>query len=456
MNDTSVASPPLLSVNASEFVDIRFQNDLTDDFPRNIFLDLLRKSLSLSLHDKIKILIAVPRLSSTQLYDLLDTFNQEQSLYEKSIKQDASESYLAEKSQKAELEWPEVVRRWMVFTKHPPQAIFDVHDLLTPQALHLLLDSHVIGQSHVTKELATLVYHQMLASHLISESAPPIPKVTRPVLLAGYTGTGKTFTIQKICELTNLPFVHVNTASMVEEGIVGTSLNDIGKEILRKADNDVNRAEYAIVFLDEFDKTMSGSVYGNSVTNQLLRIIEGSELKLHAGRWDDSDSKPIVSSLRTNSMLFILGGAFQNLLESKNKLGIGFGKTASNTPPKLTENDLVKLGFPKELAGRINTILTLTALDEDDYYVILTEGGSSPLKDYLQLVQGYGDEVHIPEDALREISRQAVETGLGTRALHKIVHGVFKDILYESPNPIVQTFVITREKVLDVVEGVCS
>ena len=92
-------------------------------------------------------------------------------------------------------------------------------------------------------------------------------------------------------------------------------------------------------------------------------------------------------------------------------------------------------------------------MDADDYYTILTEGASSPLKDYLNLIQSFGDEIHIPEEALREIARQSAESGLGTRALHRIIYEVFKDILYESPNPLIQSFVITREKVLAVVEG---
>jgi len=77
------------------------------------------------------------------------------------------------------------------------------------------------------------------------------------------------------------------------------------------------------------------------------------------------------------------------------------------------------------------------------------------LNDYLRLIQVYGDEIVIPDEALREMARQAAGSGLGTRTLHKIVYRVFKDILYEAPNPLLQTFIITREKVLEVIEGEC-
>ena len=454
MEIASVADHSFQTHKECDLTNLRFPAVLVADFPRENFLDLLRSSLSLNLLDKLRILLELPRLSPQQISELYETFEREMAGLEVALK-DPYEFEVARKKSSAVLEWPEVVRRWNILSRRPPQAAFDSHHLLTPEALHLLLDAHVIGQSHVTGELAMLVYQQMLAYHVVSESAISLPRVTRPVLLAGFTGTGKTFTIQKVCELTELPFVHINTASMVQEGIIGTSISDIGREILRKAADDVKRAEHAIVFLDEFDKTMSGSFYGAGVVNQLLRVIEGSEITLHPGRWDDTDSKPKVPSLSTRSMLFILGGSFQNLLESKRQSGIGFMDHTVDGPANLSWKDLVRFGFPKELAGRINTILTLNPLSEDDYFAILTQSGSSPLTDYLRLVQGFGDDVTIPEDALREMARQAAETGLGTRALHKIVYGVFKDILYDAPNPIVQTFMITREKVLDVVEGEC-
>jgi len=455
MGKTSPVARSFQNNQFAEKIDFNITSELDETFHRDIFIELLRRSLSLNKHDKLRILLELPRLTAKQIISLNKTLEDEKAGLEKAFEEPFGELEEELQRDRAENEWKEIIHRWCILNEHQPKATFDVHNLLTPQALHLLLDYHVIGQSHVTKELSTLVYHQMLASHIAIESSSILPKVTRPILLAGFTGTGKTFTIQKICELAELPFVHINTASMVEEGIVGTSINDIGKEILRKANNDVNRAKFAIVFLDEFDKTMGGSVYGGTVANQLLRIIEGSDLMLYPGRWDDSETRPKESSLSTGSMLFILGGAFQNLLESKNKVGLGFGAQPSIDGASLSWKDLVRLGFPKELAGRINTILTLNPLTEDDYYIILTEGGSSPLKDYLQLIRGYGDEIHIPDEALREIARQAAETGLGTRALHKIVYSVFKDILYEAPNPILQTFEITREKVLDVVEGEC-
>jgi len=444
-------------------------------FPASIsrvgFISLLQQSPSLSKLEKLKILLEVPRLPPKRFLELNETFTKEQDFLINCVENSTnSESTISNRKSQAERDWPEVVRHWENLLKHAKlykhsgSNYLDGHNLLTPRALNVLLDSRVIGQNDVTRRIANFVHKRMYAYHIAQESSvSSIPNPDRVILLAGLTGTGKSFTIQNVCQLADLAFVHINTACMVEEGIVGTSVSDIGREILRKSDNDVKRAEHAIVFLDEFDKTMSGSAFGNTVVNQLLRIIEGAEISIQPNRWDDAGTRPAVSSLRTNDMFFILGGAFQNLLESKTVKKFGYvvqsqkDKTTADvgrkkTAASLCGKDLVELGFPKELDGRINAILTLKPLSEEDFYSIL-KSDSSPLREYFKIVRSYGDDVKISEDALREIARQAAKIGLGARSLHKIACSVFEDILYESPNPAIETFLITREKVLEVIEG---
>jgi len=424
-----------------------FPEDMPSGFSARQFLLRLGSSASLNNMDKLQILFEIPHMTPWQVMQL-DAILEKEVVDLSNIKNGAPSG---EMCQRIERDWNEVVRRYNRLTQRPPRATFDERALLTPEALQILLDSHIIGQSHVTRELSMLAYHQMLAFHLSQQRTTSLPKITRPVLLAGPTGSGKTFLVQKVSELTDLPFIHVNTPSLVGEGIVGNSLTDIGKDLLLKTDNDCKRAEFAIVFLDEFDKVLSGT-YGRSIVNQLLRMIEGSELRLYADRLEGERSNTRVASLNTHNMLFVLGGSFEALF-GKKKTAVGFGAQAPEDSSGIDENDLLKAGFPRELAGRINAILNLNPLTEEDYYRILTDGDSSPLQDYIALVQQYGDDVHIPDDALQEICRQAASSGLGARALHKIVYRVFKDILFEAPNPLIQTFMITRENVLDVIDG---
>ena len=244
----------------------------------------------------------------------------------------------------------------------------------------------------------------------------------------------------------------------IQEGIVGFSTNDIAKQLLEKADNSVTLAEHSIVFFDEIDKLLH-TTYGPSIQSQLLRLLEGTELRFSPDRWDSNDSKPPARALQTKNMLFLLGGAFQQMFENR-KQSFGFRQSdecdAEEAPQYREDMDieLNKLGFTKEFMGRIATILTLAPLDADDYFEILKQSKSSPLKEFVKRIEFHGDSVQVSDDALMAIAKRAAKSQVGARALYKMLYKVFADATFDAPSPSIKTYLITKSKV-DEVLGDC-
>ena len=298
----------------------------------------------------------------------------------------------------------------------------------TPPAIKKRLDQSVIGQHKAKMPIAVAIYYQKLSFHFYKNNQPHKGHSLGPIMLAGPTGIGKTFLIQRACQIADLPFIHVDTSTMVEEGIVGFSINDLGKEILRISRGCSDSAAHAVVFLDECDKLVK-THFGSSVLSQLLRILEGTDLRLCSSR-DDQTPLP-AKSLPTNRMLFFLGGAFQWIAKNYDKKTIGFGGDTPLVP--LSKTFLSKSGLPKEFSGRIRNALWLDDLTEQDLYEIMTRSDASPLHDYINTIREYVEEVNVDNDALLEIAKIAHGLGYGARSLHHVLHQVFSRILFKAP-----------------------
>jgi ATP-dependent protease Clp ATPase subunit len=251
-----------------------------------------------------------------------------------------------------------------------------------------------------------------------------------PLMLVGSTGTGKTFIVQKACEYMDMLFIHVDSSSLVPEGIIGYSIGDLAKDILNMANNDLHRAMHCVVFFDEADKLMT-SQYGTKVISQLLKMIEGTKVKgTHAA------NEPMVD-IDSSNMQFIFGGAFQWILDEKlkTKPQFGFAKQEQEEiqTSEITLDDLYDDGMSKEFLGRIGTIVNLTPLTEDNYYNILTKSDSSPLKKFVTKIEFHGDKVKIPDETLRNIAKMCTQSQLGVRAINQILKTLFKEALFIAP-----------------------
>ena len=303
----------------------------------------------------------------------------------------------------------------------------------TPNMILEYLNKHIIAQDEAKKEIALAMYYHSLKSKFSSNKDIGI---NGPVMMVGPTGSGKTFIVQKACEFIDTAFIHVDTSSMVPEGIVGYSIGDLGKDIFKIANNDMNKATHCVVFFDEMDKLFNNEEHGDNVASQLLRLIEGTKIKLSYTYVELAADPDVIREIDSSNMQFILGGAFQWILDEKSttKSTVGFAKPVMQEENhSITLEDLYEQDIPKELLGRMNTIVNLHPLTENDYYKILTQSESSPLREFVNKVEFHGDKVEVSDDTLRKISKIAANSKLGVRSIKQTLKAMFKDALFSSP-----------------------
>jgi ATP-dependent Clp protease ATP-binding subunit ClpX len=314
----------------------------------------------------------------------------------------------------------------------------------SPNMILKYLNEHVISQDKAKKDIALAMYYHSLKSQYSSNTKIG---TNGPVMIVGSTGSGKTFIVQKACEYIDTVFIHVDTSSMVPEGIKGYSIINLVEDILIKANYDFKKASHCVVFFDEMDKLFISddpSDYGDRVVTQLLRFIEGSKIQLSAENSARISSKNVYE-FDTSNIQFILGGAFQWVLDAKseNKTSMGFNNTNNNpSTNEITLEDLYKEEIPKELLGRMSTIVNLQKLSEDDYYKILTNSKSSPLQEFINKVEFHGDQVDISNETLLEISKMAADSELGVRAIKQTLNILFTDALFSTADGEFKTHVI--------------
>jgi ATP-dependent Clp protease ATP-binding subunit ClpX len=412
----------------------------------------LKHSLSLNRMEKIRVITEYPNLSQFQLRELIKVFDDEEAKFENLSEEHPSDIQLLKT--KTQEEWEMILEEFGMLDEIKDKVeegeLRDQYNLPTPRAIKAYMDEFVRGQDEAKQELSSAMYYQSLALKLQALKEKTM-KPSLPIILVGPTGNGKTYVVQKACEISKLPFVHINTSSMVSEGIVGFSIGDIGRRILSVTKERSEESPFAVVFLDEFDKlgkSDSKKGYGQEVMHQLLRIIEGGDIVITPDH-KRGESDEIV--LSTKNMLFILAGAFQDKYDFDNRTKVGFG----NHPTKKISKDigleeLEEYGMPKEILGRIGSIITLKKLGAEDMYAILTESKESPLKEFIHKIKIHGDTVEVEDEALREIANMASESPFGVRTIRQVLSKVFAFPIYDAPGRDKKTYKITREHLAEV------
>ncbi|OUT42848.1 MAG: ATP-dependent protease ATP-binding subunit ClpX [bacterium TMED6] len=320
-------------------------------------------------------------------------------------------------------------------------------ELKNPQKIKSHLDSHIIGQEEAKKIVSVAVYnHFKRIMHMNDDDGVILEKSN--ILLVGSTGTGKTLLARTLSNYLNVPFAIADATVLTEAGYVGEDVENILVRLYQAADYDIKRAEMGIVYIDEIDKiakknanaSITRDVSGEGVQQSLLKILEGTVAHIPPQGGRKHPEQPLVQ-INTSNILFICGGAFQNLdkIISKrmNEYKIGFAKkeeseklNTSNAQPE----DLVQFGFIPELIGRLPVMGALDYLTKDALLSILTEPKNSLVKQYQKLFFLEGVKLDFTAEALSAIVNIAEERKTGARALRSVIEKVMLDIMYEIPS----------------------
>ncbi len=333
--------------------------------------------------------------------------------------------------------------------KAEPQKKMDIRSIPAPHKIKASLDEYVIGQEKAKKVISVAVYN-----HYKRVAAGPeadgIEIEKSNMLMIGPTGSGKTYLVKTLARLLDVPLAIADATSLTEAGYIGDDIESVLSKLLAAADNDVEKAERGIVFIDEIDKiakkrnTNQRDVSGESVQQGLLKLLEGADVEVPVGANSKNAMVPL-ETVNTKNILFICGGAFpdlENIIKERlnKQSSIGFRADLKdkydhdkNLLRKVTVEDIRNFGMIPEFIGRLPVIFTLDALDEDMMVQILKEPKNAILKQYQKLLALDEVKLEFTEDALRAIARKAMEKDTGARALRAIIEDFMLDIMYEIP-----------------------
>lgn len=317
-----------------------------------------------------------------------------------------------------------------------------------PHEMKAKLDEYVIGQDYAKKVISVAVYNHY--KRVLTDSMDDIEIEKSNMLMVGPTGSGKTYLVKTIARILNVPLAITDATTLTEAGYIGDDVESVLSKLLAAADNDVERAERGIVFIDEIDKiakkrnTNSRDVSGEAVQQGLLKILEGADVEVPVGAGSKNAMVPL-ETINTRNILFICGGAFPDLEDIiKNRLNkqasIGFQADLKdkydkdpNILQKVTVEDLREYGMIPEFLGRLPVLYSLQSLDEDMLVQILKEPKNAILKQYQKLLALDGVDLRFDESAYHAIAKRAMEKKTGARALRAIIEEFMLDIMYQIP-----------------------
>ena len=341
------------------------------------------------------------------------------------------------------------------------EPVLDLKKIPAPHKIKATLDEYVIGQEYAKKVMSVAVYNHY--KRVATDTMDEIAIEKSNMLMIGPTGCGKTYLVKTLAKLLDVPLAIADATSLTEAGYIGDDIESVVSKLLAAADNDVERAEHGIIFIDEIDKiakkknTNQRDVSGEAVQQGMLKLLEGSEVEVPVGANSKNAMVPLVT-VNTRNILFICGGAFpdlENIIKERlnKQASIGFYadlKDKYDNDPhllqKVTVEDIRSFGMIPEFIGRLPIIFTLDGLNEDMLVKILQEPKNAILKQYQKLLALDEVKLEFEDGALHAIAAKALERDTGARALRAILEEYMLDIMYEIPkDDSIGEVVITRE-----------
>lgn len=355
----------------------------------------------------------------------------------------------------------------------PEQFSFD----LKPADIARHLSRFVIGQTEAKKVLGVALcdHFQHVRMSLAGAEAPFYQK--QNVLLLGPTGVGKTHLVRSAAELIGVPFVKADATKFSETGYVGGDVDDLVRDLVRKAGGNAKKAAHGIIYLDEVDKLAtrgeSGGrdVSGRGVQTNLLKLMEDGDVPLVSPNDMTGQLQAAMSAMRgggapqaetinTRHILFIVSGAFsgmdqgiRNRLEADQRKESGSGSRIPKSADldwffaRAATADLIAYGLEPEFVGRLPVRVACHGLDADDLFDVLRKSESSLIHQYERAFAAYGITCDFRDDGLRRLAELASSENTGARGLMTVCERVFRDLKFKLPSSRVTQFAVTKQLV---------
>ena len=335
--------------------------------------------------------------------------------------------------------------------------LIDIKDIPQPHKLKEMLDEYIVGQDQAKKIVSVGVYNHYkrvasdgMKKEEFSENLRDVEIEKSNMLMIGPTGCGKTYLVRTLAKLLNVPLAIADATSLTEAGYIGDDIESVVGKLLTAADNDVEKAETGIVYIDEIDKlakkkdTHTRDINGESVQQGMLKLLEGADIEVPVGSNSKNAMVPLAT-VNTRHILFICGGSFPDLDEVikqrlRKQTSIGFNAELKDELDKrrdilseVTVEDIKKYGMIPEFIGRLPIIYTMEGLSEEMLVKILKEPKNALIKQYQKLLSLDEVDLQFDDSAIKAIAKKAYERDTGARALRSIVEELMLDIMYEIP-----------------------
>jgi len=348
-------------------------------------------------------------------------------------------------------------------TEKPPKKKKKINFNLKPEDLVSYLDQYIVKQDNAKAILSTKICTHFnrikrYESHP-NEYSEMVGSIKNNILMIGPTGVGKTYMIKLITNKIGVPFVKGDATKFSETGYVGGDVEDLVRDLVREADDNIELAQYGIIYIDEIDKIASShnligaDVSRTGVQRALLKPMEETDVDLKVPHDPISmiqeierfrkTGKRVKNTVNTKNILFIMSGAFSDLTPIIKKRivdqGIGFG--ASITKPKeqsdiirhVKAEDLIKFGFESEFVGRLPVVAFFEKLNEDDLFQILQNPNNPIILGKKLDFAAYGIDVKFGERVLHILAKNAFEENTGARGLVSAIEKAL--LLFEKKLP---------------------